>query len=176
MAKKAARRRTSAIKKATRRRRTPPPRPMTLPDLFQRYYDLVLRGPGGGPGECCLRLEGVPFHPRGIGPGFANILLQNFPQATPEQIDQLREFPPDLLQLFKTVLHIAIPCPFGDGGYPILKPYPGPLPDPPPDFHSRPSRNVKFSGVQRKGAVPTLEISLPSRGTIGVKFVAPRIY
>jgi hypothetical protein len=166
----------SARKKTARRRRSPPAAP-TLPGLFQRYYDLVLRAPRGpGPADCCARLQGVPFDPGGIGPGFADILRSHYPQATPEQIEQLGGFPPDLLQLFKAVLHIAIPCPLS-GPPPFPGPRPDPDPDPdPPEWHRGPPRRVKFRGVSRRGAVPTLEIRLPSRGTVEVTFVAPRIH
>jgi hypothetical protein len=157
-------------KKATRRR--PSPAAPTLPALFQGYYDLVLRSPGG-PRDCCMRLHGVPFDPQGIGPGFAGILRSHYPQATPEQIGQLGGFPPDLLQLFKAVLHIAMRCPFPDHRPFPPKPLPGPDP---PEWHREPSRRVSFKGVSRKGATPMLEIRLPSRGTVEVTFVAPRIH
>jgi hypothetical protein len=192
------RRKGGASRKARGKRRATPARggasrvrELTLPELFQRYFDRQLRppaprggagrqGPVGGPGDlgfgfdprqaCCQRIHQLLAGGGPFGPGLENIANQHF-GATAAQAAALRGWPDPQLWLFLQTLRLGLKCPNGPhDGPPELPGLPDPSPDPGPEpgpyrmrFRGRPSRGAK-----------SLEIALSGR-TVEITFVAPRI-
>jgi hypothetical protein len=178
-------------KKAARgtRRRGGNERTLTLPELFQRYFDRQLRttragasaklgetGLGGSvvfdPRQlCCRRIaellgSGGPF-----GPGLEDIANQHF-GATPAQATALGAWPNHQLWLFLETLRLGLRCPHGPhGGPPDLPRLPDPAPDPGPD--PGPYR-MHFRGRVSRGG-RRLEVHLSGKNQIEITFVAPRI-
>jgi hypothetical protein len=176
-------------KKAARTaRRRGGERRLTLPELFQRYFDRQLRGrrtaasgtlgePGLGGFEfnprqaCCMRIaellgSGGPF-----GPGLEDIANQHF-GATPAQAAALGGWPNHQLWLFLQALRLGLKCPNGPhGGPPDLPGLPDPSPDPGPE--PGPYR-MRFRGRVSRGG-RRLQVQLTGKHQIEITFVAPRI-
>ena len=170
------------------RRRMSRERALTLPELFQRYFDRQLRPPArsrrppvegelggvGGPGPgiapdprgaCCRRIADLLGGPGPFGHPLEG-LANDFFGATPEQGAALRGWPEHQLWLFLQTLRLGLRCPgvpTGPDGFHDPRPTPDPVPF-----------RMQFRGRVSRGA-KSLEIRLSGANQIEITFVAPRI-